>query len=147
MRPQLDTPPIGATASRLDHRVNFFETDAMGIVHHANYLRFFEMVRVEWLEEHDQPYSAYMAAEMHFATTRSEVDYIRSARFGDELTVSCWLDWVRGASLQMSYVIVLGEAAVATGLTEHAAVNLEGRVRRLPVERRKHLAALALEKL
>ena len=65
------------------HRVAFYETDAMGIVHHSNYLRFFERARVDWLAEHDQPYTAYMDQGLHFATTRVEVDYKRSIEFDE----------------------------------------------------------------
>ena len=54
-----DGPPPGATASSVRHHVPFFETDAMGIVHHANYVRFLELVRVVWMDEHDRPYREY----------------------------------------------------------------------------------------
>ena len=46
-------PPAGATTSTVRHRVPFYETDAMAIVHHANYVRYFELARVVWLDEHD----------------------------------------------------------------------------------------------
>ena len=48
--------PDGAVVATITHRVGFHETDAMGIVHHANYLRFCENARVVWLETHDKSY-------------------------------------------------------------------------------------------
>jgi acyl-CoA thioester hydrolase len=134
------SPPKGAACSTLRHRVAFYETDAMGIVHHANYVRFLELVRVVWLDEHDRPYRAYAAAGLHFATTRVEIDYRRSAAFDDLLDVTTWLAWVRGVSLRMGYVITRGEEIVATAATEHAMVDLDGRPRRIPAERRAILA-------
>jgi len=115
----------------------------MGIVHHANYLHFFENARVLWLEEHDRPYRWYLEEGLHFAVTRVEIDYRSPARFGDELSVATWPGWVRGASLAMRYRITLGEETKVIGLTEHAAVDDHGRVRRIPRERREALAQLA----
>jgi len=131
--------------STVVHRVAFFETDAMKIVHHANYLRFFELARVRWLEEHDQPYTAWLERGIHFAVTRSEVDYRRAARFDDRLRIHTWLEWVRGASLRMAYRVDCEGELLAEGATEHAAVNDEGRLRRIPKEDRERFAKLATE--
>ncbi len=128
-------------ASTLLHRVSFHETDAMGIVHHSNYLRYFEQVRVLWLEEHDQPYMAYMEQDLHFAVTRVEVDYKKSARFDDRIEVTTWLEYIRGASLRMAYRIIRRDELLITGATEHATVDTEGRLRRIPRDRRTLLMA------
>ncbi len=135
-------PPAGATTSSVRHRVPFYETDAMGVVHHSNYVRYFELARVVWLEEHDVPYRQIIEQGLHYATTRVEISYHRSTRFDDEIEITTWLDWVRGASLRMAYVLRCGDANVATGATEHAAVDLEGRLRRLPRERVERLRTL-----
>lgn len=155
-----DAPPAGAPTSRALHRVAFYETDAMGIVHHSNYVRFFENARVVWLDEHDEPYVRYAERDLHFAVTKVEVEYLRSARFDDRLSITTWMDWARGASLRMAYRIDridridpvdgAGSGApdaapekLALGATEHAAVDGAGRVRRIPRERRANLQALA----
>jgi acyl-CoA thioester hydrolase len=132
---------IGRT-STVRHRVAFYETDAMGIVHHTNYVRFFENARVVWLDEHDRPYVWWQAeAGLDFAVTRVEANYVRSARFDDWLEITTWMEWVRGASLRMAYRVERDGELVATGATEHAAVDREGRVRRIPRERRASLRA------
>jgi acyl-CoA thioester hydrolase len=136
--------PPGATLSQLEHRVGFYETDAMGVVHHSNYLRFFERARALWLREHDRPYSEYMEMGLHFAVTHSEVDHHDSARFDDLLQVTAWAEWVRGASLRIAYSVACGARPIASGATEHASISSEnGRVRRLPTEARGRLQALA----
>lgn len=124
----------------LRHRVAFYETDAMGIVHHANYVRYLELARVVWMDEHDRPYREYAAEGLHFATTRVEIDYKRSAAFDDRLDVAVWLAWIRGASLGMEYEIRRDDELVATARTAHAMVDLDGRPRRIPAERRAALA-------
>lgn len=131
--------PEDAVPVTYTHRVGFFETDGMGIVHHSNYLRFCENARVVWLETHDRAYSEYMEMGLHFAVTHAQLDYRQSAQFDDHLDVITWLEWIKGASLAMAYVIACGETVLATGRTEHASVNLEGRVRRIPKEDRERL--------
>ena len=131
--------PNGATTSTILHRVAFYETDAMGIVHHSNYLRFFENARVVWLETHDKSYPEWIEMGLHFAVTRVELDYRQSARFDDKLEVTTWLESVRGASLAMAYTIVCESKLLVTGRTEHASINDEGRVRRIPKPDRERL--------
>jgi YbgC/YbaW family acyl-CoA thioester hydrolase len=89
-------PPPGVLTTRYVHRVPFYETDAMGLVHHANYVRFFELARIRWMDEHHRPYREYVAEGLHFATTRVEVDYLRGLRFDDEVEIAVWLAWARG---------------------------------------------------
>lgn len=131
-------------ATTVHHRVPFYETDAMGIVHHANYIRYLELARVAWMDEHDRPYRAYVAEGFHFATTRVEFDYKRSAAFDDEIEIRTWLDWVRGASLAMAYELTRAGEVVGTGSTEHALVDHEGRLCRIPVEHRNRLRELSV---
>ena len=139
-----DSIPKTATTITLQHRVGFHETDAMGIVHHSNYLRFFENARVVWLETHDKSYPEWIEMGLHFAVTHADLDYRRSARFDDILEVTCWLEWVRGASLAMAYTIVCRSTLIVTGRTEHASINDEGRVRRIPKEDRDRLSRVML---
>jgi acyl-CoA thioester hydrolase len=138
------SPPEEAIVSTYHHRVPFFETDGMGVVHHANYVLYLERARVLWLEEHDQSYRAYIDQGIHYATTRVELDYQRAARFDDSIEISAWLGWIRGASLRMDYQLICAGSQIATASTVHASVGSEGRVRRLPKERVEHLRRLAL---
>jgi acyl-CoA thioester hydrolase len=116
----------------------------MGIVHHANYVHYFELARIVWLDEHDVPYRKVVEQGIHYATTHLEIAYHRPARFDDLVEITTWLDWARGASLRMAYVLRCAGATLVTGATEHAAVDLEGRIRRLPRERVEHLRSLAI---
>lgn len=125
------------------HRVPFYETDAMGIVHHANYVRYLELARIVWMDEHDRPYREYIADGLHFSTTRVDLHYVRPAGFDDMLDVTTWLDWVGGASLGMAYEIDRAGTRVADGISEHAMVDGGGRPRRIPVEHRERLSSLA----
>lgn len=128
----------------LQHRVPFYETDAMGIVHHANYVRYLELARVAWMDEYDRPYKVYVEEGYHFSTTRVEFDYKQSAVFDDVIDVTTWLDWVRGASLAMAYELKRGDVLLGVGITEHALVDHDGGLQRLPPEHRDRLRSLSL---
>jgi acyl-CoA thioester hydrolase len=136
--------PEDATTISTEHRVAFYETDGMGIVHHSNYLRFFENARVIWLETHDKSYPDWIAMGLHFAVTHAQLDYKQPARFDDMLRVTTWLEWLRGASLAMAYQIECAGVMLVTGRTEHASINDEGRVRRIPKQDRERLGKLVL---
>lgn len=121
----------------------FYETDGMGIVYHANYLQYFELARIVWMDEHDRPYREYVSDRLHFATIHAEVQYLRPARFDDVVEIVTWLEWVRGASLRMAYAIHRDGELLARGATEHAMVDDTGRPRRIPRPHREKLASKA----
>jgi len=104
----------------------------MRIVHHANYVRWFELARLDWMDAHHVPYALYVEAGLNYATTHLTVDYHAPARFDDRVEIEAWLETLRGASLAMSYRVVRGEEVLVTGRSEHACVGDDGRVRRIP---------------
>src|SRR4051812_37401214 len=109
--------------SRCDIRVRFCETDLMGIVHHASYLPWFELARVEWLRQRGVTYRDWAHQGVHLPVIDVSCNYIRPAQFDDVLTVTTLLDELRSASLRFGYVISRGEDTLATGATRLACVN------------------------
>ena len=69
------------------HRVQYYETDEMGIVHHSNYLRFCEEARVAWA--HDRGIMDYQkkGSAALFAVSETKVRHLKPALFGDEVEV------------------------------------------------------------
>lgn len=132
-------PPPGAATSTVTHRIPFYETDAMGIVHHANYVKYLELARVVFMDEHDRPYRDYVAMQLHFATTHVEIDYRRPLRFDDRLDVTTWIRRLRGASIHMDYRLTCGGQVVGSASTRHAMVDGEGHPARIPREHRDRL--------
>ena len=136
--PRLSVPE-GRPATRMRHSIAFYETDAMGIVHHSNYLRFMERARVCFLAEHDRPYREYVADGIHVPVTRASVVYHQPTRFADEIEVSCWLAWARHASLGFAYRLEVAGAHVASGETDHAIIDDDGRPMRIPPRMRERV--------
>ena len=95
-------------------RVYWEDTDAGGVVYYANYLRFMERARTEWLR--DLGYCQRDLASQHgvlFAVTRVRIDYRRPARLDDELSVTCAPRSVGAASVSFVQVISRIAAGVA----------------------------------
>jgi len=135
-------PPSGVPLSRFAYTVPFFDTDAMGIVHHANYVRYLELGRVQYLRDHDRPYTEYLSRGYHVAVVGVETEYLRSTRFSDSLSIVCWLSWVRAASMGFGYLVLRDDELVLTGRTDHAVINDEGRPVRIPQELQRALCRL-----
>jgi acyl-CoA thioester hydrolase len=118
---------------RVKIRVAFADTDAMGIVHHSNYLRYFETARVEWLREKGLDYKILQARGQHLPLIESQCRYKKPARFDDilEISVSTKIDGLR---IILDYEIYNEETKelIATGSTQHVCVDNNMKVLALP---------------
>jgi acyl-CoA thioester hydrolase len=141
---RLHIPPLAST-STIEYGVPFYDTDAMGIVHHANYVRYLELARVRFLREHDQPYQYYVEQGFHFVVTRVDVQLRRATRFDELLKVTCWLERVGAVSLEFGYQIRCSDELSALAKTEHGMVDLRGKLARIPHARRTHLLSLLVD--
>ena len=136
-----DQVPVPPT-SVVRYQVPFYDTDAMGVVHHANYVRYLELVRVRFLKDHDQPYIRYVEQGFHVVVAHVDIRLRTPTRFDEELTITGWLERVRNVSLTFGYQISCGERLVATGVTEHGVVDMQGKVARIPLDHKARLLSL-----
>ncbi len=118
-------------------RVRFVETDAMGIVHHSNYLAYFEEARVEYLRAIGHPFTEWRDAGLESPVLESFVQYRQPLEFDEQITVHLRLAAVTRATFQMAYLITVDDDAGiarphATGVTVHGCVTSAGRPTRLP---------------
>ena len=98
--PPAQTAPPGSSSSILALRVYYEDTDAAGVVYYANYLRFCERARTEWLRELGIGQQALMASDgIAFVVRSVKADYLRAARLDDALEVTTRISALRGASL------------------------------------------------
>ena len=120
-------------------RVTYGDTDQMGVVYYANYLRWFEAARGAWLRAHQLPYAEIEAMGALFPVTEAHVNYRQPARYDEEVAITCWPTQVRAASLRFEYHVRRGEALLAEGFTAHACIDRSGRPRRFPEGVRERL--------
>lgn len=124
-------------------RVYYEDTDAAGIVYHANYLRFAERGRTEMLRAIGIQQNALRAETgLAFAVYKGDMQYMKPARLDDEIVVETQLVDMSGASVRISQLIRrLEGGAAGEGLAEYHAhvvcMNAEGRAARLPASLRK----------
>ena len=104
-------------------KVRFAETDAQGIAHNSNYLVWFEIARVEYLEQHAGGYQRLRELGIEALVLESHVRYLQPAHFDDRLTVHARCVDVKGARFRYEYAIERDGTVIADGWTAHATVD------------------------
>jgi acyl-CoA thioester hydrolase len=124
----------GKIISVASYRVIYGDTDQMGVVYYANYLRWFECGRAEFLRQINLPYSAIERAGFHFPVTDVTCHYRQPARFDEVIQIETELAELGRASLSFSYRISreMDRCLLATGSTKHACIGHAGHVTRIP---------------
>ena len=130
-------PIKSTTATEL--RVRFCETDLMGIVHHATYLEYFEVGRVEWLRKRGITYADWTKRGVQVPVLEAHVQYRASSRFDDLLSIETTLTKLRAVSLEYAYRILRGETVIAEGSTRLACIDQHHKLLRIPEEIRAAL--------
>ena len=117
----------------IEDRVRFVETDLMGVVHHANYLRWFEMGRIAYLRAAGIDLNDLMAAGIMFPIVAVECQYKNSAKFDDEYLICTTLSEFNRAKSVFSYKVLRKKdnLLLAEGTSRNVFTNLQGRITRL----------------
>jgi acyl-CoA thioester hydrolase len=115
------------------YRVIYGDTDQMGVVYYANYLRWFEKGRSELLRQSGIPYVTIERLGMHFPVTEVSCRYFRSAHYDDLIQIETRLASLRRASLTFTYRVVREDqdTLLASGSSKHACVDDQGRIIRI----------------
>jgi len=114
-------------------RVLFADTDAMGIVYYANYLKWFETGRVELMRKLGMAYRELTGIGVHLPVTEASVRYLAPARYDDFLDIHSEVRGFRRASITFGYRIERGDGALlADGFTVHAFTDGDGKIVRVP---------------
>lgn len=117
-----------------NYRVIYGDTDQMGVVYYANYLRWFEKGRSEFLRQIGLPYAVIEQRGFHFPVTEVTCRYTNSARYDDDISIETEITELGRASLSFAYRIALqsNDDLLATGSTKHACIDQAGKVTRIP---------------
>ena len=117
----------------MEVRIYYEDTDCGGVVYYANYLRYFERARTQYLEERGLSVAWLMKEGTVFVVVHAEVDYRSPAHYGDRLSIETVVSDVTAASFTFSHVIRERESqrVVVEGSARLAAVNGSGKVKRL----------------
>lgn len=127
-------------AHRFDLRVYYEDTDLAGIVYYANYLKFIERARTEWVREMGIDQARLKAEEgIVFAVRRLEANYLSPARFDDLLTVETEIGDITGARITLSQTVLRGDERLFDAMVMLVALTDTGRPARLPADVRRRM--------
>ncbi len=122
-------------------RVYYEDTDLAGIVYYANYLKFIERARTEWVRSLGLDQGRLRAEEgIVFAVRRLEADFLRPARFDDELCVTTGVAGVTGARVVLDQVVSRAGERLFRAEVTLVCLTEAGAAARLPAELRRRLA-------
>jgi acyl-CoA thioester hydrolase len=110
-------------------RVRFADTDMMGVVHHSNYVKYFEVARIEYLRRRGLNYASWTRMGLHLPVIGLTVDYRKPAYLDDLLTVEARLSFLSRVRVGFDYQVYRPKAEteelqlIATGSSMLACVN------------------------
>lgn len=106
-------------------RVYYEDTDAGGVVYYANYLRFMERARTEWLRKLGYEQDKLLEDKVVFVVRKVDIDYLSPARFNDELEVVCRIAHMGRTSLMFEQTIQCGDRVCASAVVTIACINFK----------------------
>jgi len=132
----------------VEEKVRFVETDMMGVVHHANYFRWFEMGRVEYLRQADVYLLDLMADGIVFPITHVDCKYQSSAKFDDIILIETFLAELSPVKMIFTYEVFRREDRIllASGSTQSVFTDNKGKIIRLPKKYYEKLQSSARSK-
>jgi acyl-CoA thioester hydrolase len=136
----MDAPNSG----EISVRVRYAETDRMGLLHHANYLVYFEQARTELLRAFGLTYKDMEDAGFLLVLTKVEVRYKQPARYDEVLTIRTTVARITPIRIDHKYEVLRDGRLLAEANTTLACVDREGKIQALPdwfLERRSRPAA------
>ncbi len=129
-------PPTNRTVIETSFYVRYAETDAMGIIHHASYIVYFEEGRSNYARQRGSDYATFERSGHYLAVSEINARYIKPAHYGQQITVCCWIEEMKSRGLTFGYEIVDAKTRdlFVEGLSKHICITHDGQVARLPDE-------------
>ncbi len=130
--------------STIDIEVRYAETDQMAVVHHANYIIWFELARTRICEMSGFHYAEIEKMGYLLMVTGVAARYRRSARYGDTVQVTCWGEHLGSRGIHFAYEVHCRGELLVTGTSEHLWIDkATGRPCRMPEAFRESFERLA----
>lgn len=127
-------------STSVDIRVRYAETDAMGVVYHANYLPWFEIARIALLEKAGLCYKELESEGYLLPVLEAHMKYAQPARFDDRIVVTATMHEAPRVRLRIDYTVTLDGKTLTTGHTLHAFMDRTARAIKPPARVMSRLA-------
>ena len=120
------------------HKINYYETDKMGITHHSNYIRFMEEARIYFLEQIGWGFEKLEAEGIGSPVISLTANYKKTTKFPDIISIEIYIEKLSAFKLTFGYVFKHEDDVVFTGTSSHCFLDSEG----LPVMLEKRYAEM-----
>lgn len=113
-----------------EHKVQYYETDQMGVVHHSNYIRWFEEGRVSLMDKMGAGYHQMEQAGIISPVLEANARYKSMTRFGDTVSIAAKMTGYNGVKMTLSYTVkdvITGEVR-CEGETKHCFIDRAGKL-------------------
>ncbi|MFN8650983.1 MAG: thioesterase family protein [Gemmatimonadales bacterium] len=124
-------PPVPAETVTT-HRVNYSETDQMGVVYHARHVVWLDIARTEHLRHAGYSYRELEEQGLRLVVTDLSVRYIAAARYDDQVTLRCRVKEARSRRVIFTYRLEVGSTHIADAETTLMCLDQQHRLSRLP---------------
>ena len=106
---------------KYERKINYYETDRMGVVHHSNYIRYLEEARTEWLEVLNMPFDLLEKNEITIPVLGVNCTYKYHVTFGDTILIKTYAKEYTGVRMTIGYEVTDKKNGniVLTGETKH----------------------------
>ncbi|MBQ3599794.1 MAG: acyl-CoA thioesterase [Lachnospiraceae bacterium] len=103
----------------------YYETDKMAVVHHSNYIRWFEEARIYYLEEHGLPFEEIEKSGLVVPVLSVDVQYRKPVRFGETVRIREWMTKFTQLKFEITYEVTSFETGelLVIGKTGHCFVD------------------------
>ena len=110
-----------------ERKINYYETDKMGVVHHSNYIRYLEETRCEWLEKLEMPFEEFEKQGITIPVLGVNISYIRHVTYADTILIRPFIKDYTGVRMTVGYEVTDKETGlvVITGETKHCFTSRE----------------------
>ena len=125
-----DSLPAGSER-KMKHKVQYYETDMMGVTHHSNYIRWMEEARIDLMDRMGFPYRQMEAAGVFSPVKSLQVDYLKPCTFGDEVEITAGVRAFNGVVITLAYEMHRQEELILTATSEHVFLDRNGRFVRM----------------
>lgn len=129
---------------KYQHKVQYYETDKMGIVHHSNYIKWMEEARIDFLEQIGWNFDKLEAAGVVSPVLTIDCKYRLSTVFPDLIDIDVWVENFKGFKLKIGYAMERDGVLVCEGSSEHCFMDTNGRLVNIKRENPEFYEALMM---
>lgn len=110
-----------------ERNVFYYETDRMEVVHHSNYIRWFEEARIHFMKKVGFPYDLMESKGIMLPVLSANCNYKNSVRFGDTILIQACISFFNGFKMEVQYKVIDKKTGVlrATGSTTHCFTDMK----------------------